>query len=158
MSAQRVLFFRRFSPRVNFVWQRFFSLLLCIPDAPSCTRDLSQFLVDDFSPPFNRGSRCSDGRDLSTIKRQNYPRGGHREDPPSSSSKDGWSSKSRPAPAYSFGCGKPPASPISSLHERPPSVHESSEYGKAKSGKTKPDAYPSYRGGKGKSIFKGGTK
>ena len=130
----------------------------CIPDAPSCMRDLSQFLVDDFSPPLSRRSRCSDGRDLSTIKRQNYPRGGHREDPPSSSSKDGWSSKSRPAPAYSFGFGKPPASPISSLHERPPSVHVSSEYGKARPGKTKPDAYPSYTKGKGNTNFKGGTK
>ena len=53
----------------------FFTLLMCIPDAPSCTRDLSQFLVDDLGPPSTRGSRCSDG----------------------------WSSKSRPAPAYNFG-------------------------------------------------------
>ena len=134
------------------------NLSSCIPDVPSLTRDLSRFLVNDFSPPSTGGPRCSDGRDLSTIRRHNFPRGGHREDPASSSSKDGWSSKSRQAPAYSFGFGKPPASPISSLHGKSPPLHESSEYGKAKSGKTKSDAYPSYLGGKGKSIFKGSTK
>ena len=50
--------------------------------------------------------------------------------------------------------GKPPASPFSSLHERPPSVHESLEYGKVKSGKTKPDAHPSYLGEKENQSLK----
>ena len=42
-------------------------------------RDLTQFLVDDNSPPQSR-PLCSDGRNLSVISQTNFPRGGHRVD------------------------------------------------------------------------------
>ena len=135
------------------------NLSSCIPDVKSITRDLSRFLVDDLSPTSTGGPRCSDGRDLSAIRRQNFPRGGHRLEPASSSSKDGGSSQSKPAPAYAFGSGKPSALPVSSSHETsPPCEHGTTVYGKAKSGKTKSDFYSPYLEGKGKSAFKGHGK
>ena len=109
-------------------------------------RDLSQFLVDDNSPPMSRSTpRCSDGRDLSFISSFNFPRGGHRLDPTAPSSSEDGHSRPTQAPTGSLGSGKPAVRPIS-----PSSV---TGYGKTKANKTKADFYLHFLG-KGKSTSK----
>ena len=109
-------------------------------------RDLSQFLVDDNSPPMSRSThQCSDGRDLSFISSINFPRGGHRLDPTAPSSSEDGHSRTTQASKNIPGSGNPAVRPIS-----PSSV---TGYGKDKANKTKADAYL-YFLGKGKSTSK----
>ena len=94
------------------------------------------FMVDDNSPPSHRNvsrlePRCSDGRNLSAIKRTNYVRGGHRLDPDTPSSKGSLQDKSNQELAFLFGSGK-----------------SASEHGRPKS-----DLYTSYCKGEGKADF-----
>ena len=116
-------------------------------------RDLSQFIVNDDSPPTSRLTpRASDGRDLSTISRRNFPRGGHRLDPASSSSKGGWNTNSNQASKGAPGSGKTAVQPAPSLNETAPSgAQYSPEYGKSKPGKPKASLCLSYLLGKCKN-------
>ena len=103
------------------------NLTSCIPDERPAARDLSQFVVDDNSPP----PSCSDGRNLNVVSQHNFPRGGHRLDP---------------APPPFLGSGKSAVKPASPLHDAP-SLHEIP----TKLGKSKSDLYLFYNKGKGKS-------
>ena len=56
------------------------------PNFPPSTRDLSEFIVEDNSPPPNNtpsrlAPRGWDGRNLSAAKQSNFERGGHRLSP-----------------------------------------------------------------------------
>ena len=124
-----------------------------IPIPLHAKRDLSQFIADDNSPPTSRSTpQASDGRDLSTISHFNFPRGGHRLDPATSSSTGGGKPKSNQAPKGTPCSGKSAVQPSFPLHETAPSGAQSMpEYGKTKSGKTKSNLYLSYLLGKGKT-------
>ena len=121
----------------------------------STPRDLSEFIVDDNSPPTPRVTmsrlepRCSDGRNLSAIKRTNYVRGGHRLDPDTPSSKGSLRAKSKQELAFLFGSGKSALMPDPPLHEN----SQSSEQGTIEYGKSKSDLYASYCKGKGETAF-----
>ena len=122
------------------------------PNPSSAPRDLSRFMVDDNSPLSQRNvsrlePRCSDGRNLSAIKRTNYVRGGHRLDPDTPSSKGGLRAKSKQELAFLFGSGKSALMPDPPLHEN----SQSGEQGTLEYGKFKADMYASYCKGKGKS-------
>ena len=112
------------------------------------------FMVDDNSPPPQRTvsrlePRCSDGRNLSAIKRTNYVRGGHRLDPATPSSKGSLRAKSKQELAFLFGSGKSALTPDPPLHEN----SQSGEQGTLEYGKPKADLYASHCKGKGKSDF-----
>ena len=102
---------------------------------PTSTRDLSEFVVEDNSPPSNdTPSRLEprgwDGRNLSALKQSNYERGGHRISPGNQSEKGSLRDKSREELRRLFGNGKPDLA-----H---PSLKGSLQ------GKSKQDAYAHY--------------
>ena len=96
-------------------------------------RDLSQFIVDDNSPPTSR-SLGSDGRDLSVISRSNFPRGGHRLDPATSPSVKGGRPPSTQAPKGPPAYGKSDSHLVSSLHATAPQLLSSLPAGPITSG------------------------
>ena len=75
-------------------------------------RDLSEFMVDDNSPPPKSSvsrleTRCPDRRNLSALKQSNFERGGHRLYPANQSQKGSLHDKSRQDLWTLFGAGKP---------------------------------------------------
>ena len=75
-------------------------------------RDLSEFMVEDNSPPPKSSvsrlePRCSESRNLSALKQSNFARGGYRLYPANQSQKGSLRDKSRQDLRAFFGNGEP---------------------------------------------------